>query len=78
MSEVAAISLCIALMAKRQPFLPCDIKKKPDTKTRKHEGFLVEVEQRPRELWDSVHAILDTNGRVRGNTTRAGIMTGTG
>ena len=24
-----------------------------------------------RELWDSVHAILETNGRVRGNTTRA-------
>jgi site-specific DNA recombinase len=24
-----------------------------------------------RELWDSVHAILETNGRVRGNATRA-------
>jgi hypothetical protein len=24
-----------------------------------------------RELWDSVHAILATNGRVRGNATRA-------
>ena len=24
-----------------------------------------------RELWDGVHAILDTNGRVRGNATRA-------
>lgn len=27
-----------------------------------------------RELWDSVHAILETNGRVRGNTTRAKVL----
>lgn len=26
-----------------------------------------------RELWDSVHAILATNGRVRGNATRANL-----
>ena len=40
----------------------------------RHKGQWYQAEHPPigsRELWNSVHAILEMNGRVRGNTTRA-------